>query len=314
LFMKDKASLTQSIKDEALSLGFHLVAITSAKPSDHFTHYEAWIDNGYHGEMAYLKKHTEKKKDPRTIVPDAKSIICVALSYKTSHQNPVTTEKNTGLISNYAWGDDYHEIMKEKLSALWEKIKELSPEVRGRYYSDTGPVLERSFAERAGIGWIGKNTCLINKAYGSYVFLGEIILNIELEIDAPETDHCGTCTRCLEACPTDCFVKPYELDATRCISYMTIEKREALSESEQKKIFPYIFGCDICQQVCPWNDKAIIPDLDCFKPRDGNYIPKLNELKGLSQEAFSKKFKKSPIKRAKRAGLIRNVEALQAGQ
>ncbi len=300
--------LSQWIKEEAKNIGFHLVAITGADCHPDFEIYQQWIQKDGHADMQYLKRHLEKKSDPRHILSSAKSIICCALSYKTSFQNGIPP-KDCGLISNYAWGQDYHFVMGEKLELLFKKIKSRIPSVEGKWYSDTGPILERSFANRAGLGWIGKNTCLINPDFGSYIFLGEILINLELDLDSPQTDHCGSCTKCLKACPTGAL-SPYELNVKDCISYLTIEKRGPFNEAEKSKVSHYVFGCDICQEVCPWNHKAKTPHLDCFGPRKGLYQPFLKELQSMSQEEFGKKFLKSPIQRAGFKGFKRNIEAV----
>lgn len=315
-----EGSLFETIKKTALEIGFHRVGITNAEPHEHFNFYKKWISEGCHGEMAYLEKHLDKKSDPKKLLPSARSIICCALSYKTEACHPEGEvchpeeyrrhDEGSALISNYAWGDDYHEIMKEKLEQLVSQIRCIVPGVEAKVYVDTGPLLERSLAARAGLGWIGKNSCLIDQRYGSYLFLGEILTNLDLEEDKPEFDHCGSCTRCIDACPTGALVEPYTLDARRCISYLTIEKRGEFTAQEKQIISPYLYGCDICQEVCPWNDKALIPDLSCFRPRAGNLTPDLKEFASMDQEEFARRFKKSPMKRAKLDGLKRNAKTL----
>lgn len=309
----NKKKITQAIHKKAYELGFHRVGITSSDPSQRFSYYQEWLKKGFLGGMHYLKNHEPKKEDPKHIFPEVQSIICCALSYKTSYENPLNVDKPIGIISNYAWGDDYHEIMNEKLKKLLDSIQTICPQVQGKVYVDTGPLLERSYAERAGIGWVGKNTCILDQEYGSYLFLGEILINVALMFDQPQTDHCGSCTRCLDACPTGALLKPYMLDATRCIAYLTIEKKGDLSLEEKDMINHHIFGCDICQQVCPWNHKALNPDLDCFKPRPGNFLPELKVLLEMAEDQFKKQFSKSPVKRAKYPGFKRNVKAVLAG-
>jgi epoxyqueuosine reductase len=311
LFTQNKTHLSQHIKLLAKKNGFHAVGITSAEPSEHIEFYNSWLDKKYFADMNYLENHQPKKSDLKKVFPDVQSVVCVALSYKTKEQNPLFLNSSQALISNYAWGDDYHIVMEKKLKQLLKEIQTLDQSIQGRYYVDTGPVLERSLAERAGIGWMGKNTMVMDQSLGSYIFLGEILLNCDLNSDQPQTDHCGTCTKCIEACPTDALVKPYELDARKCISYLTIEKRGELSQSESEMMGPYVFGCDICQVVCPWNDKAETPDLDCFKPREGNYQPSLASLEKLTPEDFSARFRKSPVKRTKYKGFMRNVTVLR---
>ncbi|MBI2646688.1 MAG: tRNA epoxyqueuosine(34) reductase QueG [Deltaproteobacteria bacterium] len=300
--------VTEKVKDLAFAEGFHLVGVSSVEPqSEHLEFYKTWLQKGLGGQMEYLQRHFEKKKNPRSLYPDAKTILCCALSYKTSFENPSCVSMEKGTISNYAWGDDYHEVMNEKLKALLSQIQALIPGAQGEVVVDTAPLLERSFAQQAGIGWIGKNTCVIHPHFGSYIFLGEILLNIDLKKDLLELDHCGSCTRCLEACPTQALT-PYELDATRCIAYLTNEKRGEFSKEEKSMIGQHIFGCDICQQVCPWNEKSLVPDLSCFKPRPHTFVPSLQALKVLTQEEFKQIFKNSSVQRAKYKGLMRNVE------
>ncbi len=323
----NSGSLFDFIKKAAKEIGFHRVGITLAEPPlaepplaephEHLNFYKKWISKGYHGEMAYLEKHLPIKSDPKKLLPSVRSIICCALSYKTEPQlaePPLAEAENPSykgaLVSNYAWGDDYHEVMRKKLEQLVSRLRGMVPDLEARVYVDTGPLLERSLAARAGLGWIGKNSCLIDQTYGSYLFLGEILTNLDLEEDKPETDHCGSCTRCIDACPTGALVEPYTLDARRCISYLTIEKRGEFAEWEKKVISPYLYGCDICQQVCPWNDKALIPDLACFRPREGNRFPDLKEFASMDQKEFARRFKKSPMKRAKLDGLKRNAKTL----
>ncbi len=306
-----KNKITEKIKALALAQGFHLVGITSAQPQDqHVRFYETWLQKGFSGEMDYLRRHLEKKKDPRSLYPQVRSIVCCALSYKTSFENPSHVEKEKGIISNYAWGEDYHSVIKEKLEILLSRIQEVIPEVQGRVYVDTGPLLERSLAQQAGVGWIGKNTCVIHPRLGSYLFLGEILLNHDLEKDEAHVDHCGSCTLCLDACPTGALSEPYELDARKCIAYLTIEKKGEFSKEEKSMVGQHIFGCDICQQVCPWNDKALIPNLSCFQPRPQTFVPSLRNLKTLTPEDFKRSFKDSPVQRTKYEGLMRNVEAV----
>jgi epoxyqueuosine reductase len=222
-----------------------------------------------------------------------------------------TEAEGTGKISRYAWGDDYHDIVEKRLAILLEFILKQSPGARGKVYVDTGPVMDKVWAQRAGIGWIGKHTNVISLEYGSWIFLGEIILDIELEYDAPATDHCGTCSLCIEACPTGAIVEPYVVDANKCISYLTIEHRGDIAQELGSKFGHWLYGCDICQDVCPWNRKfARETEVKRFFPRKYNITPKLNAIAAMTQEEFSKKFSKSPVKRTKLAGLKRNAQVL----
>ena len=304
-----KESLTQDIKQQAHELGFEAVGISPAQPVSRSEFYDRWVDEGYGGEMEYLKRGAAKRSDPRLVLADARSIISVGMNYyfEDGKEEP---EDNalTGTISRYAWGDDYHLVMERKLKDLLDFINNRSGwEVQGKVYVDTGPVLEREAASLARVGWFGKNTMLINTHLGSFIFLGEILVDIELDYDHPEGEHCGKCTLCLEACPTNAFVGPYLLDARRCISYLTIELKGPIPRELRPLIGNLIFGCDICQDVCPWNKKIPFGREDAFRPRHDFTAPELISLMGLTEEEFRLRFRRSPIKRAKRRGFLRNV-------
>lgn len=290
-------------------MGFDLVGIAPLGPVPELAFYKDWIAAGYAGKMEYLARNVEKRSGETEIIPEAKSVIVCAMLYNTDY--PLSTEMHDptrGWISRYAWGDDYHEVLQSKLYELLDFIKQESrDEVIGRVYVDTGPVVDRVYAKYAGIGWFGKNTCIINQQKGSWLFLGEIITNLELEYDAPVPDRCGTCNRCIEACPTEAILEPYVLDARKCISYLTIELRDEIPPELRDGIGNHIFGCDICQDVCPWNRKAAIIDAPEFQPREGLFQPDLTELAKMSADDFSERFRNSPIKRTRRRGLLRNV-------
>ena len=299
--------LTRKVKALARELGFAPVGITSADPPENWAFYKSWVDKGYAGEMGYLQRNLDRRADPATLVPGARSIICVGMNYlpETADDSP---KEPSGRISCYARGDDYHDVMKAKLLKLLEGIRELDPGTEGRAYVDTGPVLEREFASRAGLGWFGKHTNLIEKRSGSWFFIGELIVTTELSPDAPATDHCGTCTKCIEACPTDAILEPYVLDSNRCISYLTIELKGPIPKDLREGMGDWVYGCDVCQDVCPWNLKQARSTAEpAFQARAGFERPDLRELLGLDQEAFSTRFRKSPIKRTKRRGLLRNA-------
>ncbi len=301
---------TSAIKAAAAELGFTSIGVTSAEPFDEAAdRFEAWVGRGAHGLMKYLERGADKRRDARAILPSAKSILSLALNYYTPTATPPS---GSFKISRYAWGDDYHEVITNKLEQLLLKIKEIEPEAEGRYYVDTGPLLEKAIAERAGIGWIGKHTNVITRTHGSWVFLAEIILSIELEYDAPASDMCGTCSRCIDACPTDAIVAPYQLDATKCISYLTIELKpeHSIPEAEALKLDGWVYGCDICQDVCPWNRFSKETPISAFAPRTENLELSLEDIRTMEQESFSKRFKKSAVKRTKVAGLQRTVRAL----
>ena len=295
-------SLESAIKRRAAELGFDPVGITSLGPARTYDAFRRWLDRGYSGEMTYLPRGAEKRRDTRLPYEGVRSAIVVALNYGG--------KQPAGPIARYARGADYHDVMVDRLDALHEFIRALAgTPVRGKAYVDTGPILERDLAQRAGLGWIGKNTMLINPQRGSFFFLGALFIDLELAPDAPfEADRCGTCTRCLDACPTDAFVEPRLLDATRCISYLTIEHRSEIAEELQPLIGDLVYGCDICQDVCPWNQRFATQTGDpALAARPENEHPDAAELAALSDEDFRSRFKGSPIKRAKRSGLTRNA-------
>jgi len=299
-------SLSETIKAYAKALGFDLVGIAPLKPPAHADFYAEWLKRGYAGEMAYLTRNQGRRQHPEEAMPWAKSVISVAMNYYAPFEEP--REKGTrGWLSRYAWGEDYHEVLKERLLTLLELIRQEAPHVQGKAFVDISPILEREFAAQAGVGWVGKNTNVISPELGSFLFLGELFLDVELEYDRPIFDHCGECTLCLKACPTDAFVGPYTLDARRCISYLTIELRGSIPLELRPLLGEQIFGCDICQEVCPYNRKPIPTNEEAFQPRDGLSAPELTPLLALSEEEFRERFKGSPVKRAKRRGLARNV-------
>jgi epoxyqueuosine reductase len=258
--------------------------------------------------MQWLERDVEKRTDITNVLPNAKSVICVAMNYFTHSQ--YADSPAVGKISRYAWGDDYHLVMNDRLEKLFEFIRSEIPDVTGKIYVDTGPVMDKAWAARAGIGWLGKHTNIITQNYGSWVFLGEILLDSELEYDKPMLDYCGKCTACLDACPTQAIVHPYVLDANKCISYLTIEHRGELPKGIVSKFDNWIYGCDICQDVCPWNRFQKETEEPRFHPRKENLAPKLTEIAEMNQEEFSRRFRKSPIKRTKLSGLTRNAKAI----
>ena len=303
-------TLTQRIQDHAHELGFELVGITPAGESQTIQRYREWINNGYAGKMGYLERHLPLKKDTRTLLEEAKSVISLAMNYYTlDTPNALAADPSRGQISRYAWGDDYHDVIRERLVRLVDFIKDTAEsELKSRVFVDSGPILEREYAQNAKLGWIGKNTNLINWRSGSWYFLAEILVSIKLETNTePLRGSCGTCTKCIEACPTDAFIEPNVLDSRLCISYLTIELRESIPKELRPQMGNLIFGCDICQEVCPWNSKATTTTEKAFQPRAGNLAPELLTLINMTQVEFSKKYKGSPIKRTKRRGFLRNV-------
>jgi len=307
----NQSSVTSSsvVKDKALELGFDKVKITTVDGGENRAGQElqAWISLGYHADMKWMDN--PKRQDIRLVMPEVRSLVCVALNYYTAHQRPEGEEY--GKISRYGWGKDYHKVMHKKLKALTHWLESLGEGVKAKYYADTGPVQDKVWAQRAGIGWIGKNGNVITTEYGSWVFLGEVLTNLELECDRPHTQHCGSCTRCLEACPTGAITQPFVVDANRCIAYHTIENRaETLPEAIAPHLQGWVAGCDICQDVCPWNQRfARSTDLVDFQPYPGNIAPKLIKLAEISDEEWDKQFPASALRRIKPEMLRRNARA-----
>lgn len=304
--MTHPKDLKEEIKAKSRQLGFILAGVTTPEPPPHFSTFENWLAQGRHGTMNYLaeERSRTRRADPRATLPECKSILVLATPYNPPAKGEGIGDK--GQVASYAWGDDYHDVLPARMKDLVQFIEEqVGDQVKSRWYTDTGPLLERDLAQRAGIGWIGKNTCLIHPKHGSYFLLSEILLDLALEPDPPfVTDHCGTCRRCLEACPTDCILPDRTIDATRCISYLTIELKEDIPSELREKMGNWVFGCDVCQKVCPWNRFAGDGD-----PAFGNDNPvhSLTEELAISAREFNQRFKRSPVKRAKRRGYLRNV-------
>lgn len=299
------------IKEKARELGFHKVGITRAMPlADERRHLLEWLRRGLHAEMRWMERDPSQRTDPRLVFPEARSVVVVALNYYTPHKH--TEEASTGKISRYAWGDDYHDVVGEKLRKLLQWIKEQWPEAEGKACVDIQPLMDKAWAVRAGLGWIGKHSNLITKDYGSWVFLGELLLNLELEYDEERVeDHCGSCTLCIDSCPTNAITEPYVVDSNPCISYATIELRAPEMPAEiSANLEGWLYGCDICQDVCPWNRFEQPTDEKRFEPREGAVNAPLSELLEMTHEDYVVRFRKSAIKRAKLAGLKRNALAL----
>ncbi|MGH7929289.1 MAG: tRNA epoxyqueuosine(34) reductase QueG, partial [Candidatus Binatia bacterium] len=308
MLAQTEAALSLGIKDEAQRLGFELVGISAACPPAHESSFADWLRRGFAGEMGYMERTASARRRPEELVPWAVSVVSVGMNYHTRPDRVPQNDLPRGRVARYAWGDDYHEIMKQRLETLHERVKALCDfPVEGRAFVDSGPVLERDFAGIAGLGWIGKNTNLISPKKGSWFFLGELFLSIHLAYDKPIRDRCGRCDLCLKACPTQAFAGPYVLDARRCISYLTIELKGWIPRHLRPLIGNHVFGCDICQEICPYNAKARPTSEPGFEPRDGLHAPELIALLSLSQEEFGRRFRGSPIRRAKRRGFLRNV-------
>jgi epoxyqueuosine reductase len=303
-----ETALSAQIKEAAQRLGFELVGISPMRPAPHEQSFAQWLREGLAGNLDYMQRTESLRRDPRELVPWAVSIISVGMNYYSGYSRPVESSESRGWISRYAWGDDYHNVMKGKLEALLESIGQFHDRnIQGKAFVDSGPVLERDFAGIAGLGWIGKNTHLISPKKGSWFFLGELFVDLPLAYDRPIRDRCGRCDLCLKACPTGAFVGPYVLDARRCISYLTIELKDWMPRSLRPLVGNHIFGCDICQEVCPYNVKALPTAEIAFQPRSGLHAPELIAFLSLSEAEFRQRFRASPILRAKRRGFLRNV-------
>jgi epoxyqueuosine reductase len=302
------SELSQRIKNEGQRLGFELVGISPVRVPPHEESFARWLRKNYHGHLDYMERTELLRRDPRLLVPWAVSIISVGMNYYTPFKRVTPAERGRGWVSRYAWGDDYHEIIREKLEALLTFVREIGGDtVEGRAFVDSAPILERDFAGTAGIGWMGKNTQLISPKKGSWFFLGELFTNLPLSYDQAIRDRCGQCDLCLKACPTGAFTGPYLLDARRCISYLTIELKGFIPRHLRPLVGNHIFGCDICQEVCPYNVKASSTHELSYLPRQGLYAPELIGLLSIGREEFRRRFRGSPILRAKRRGFLRNV-------
>ena len=313
--MNQITNITDIAKQAAREAGFELAGVAPVRDFDELDRFREWIAAGRAGEMKYMEARDQsgslKRASLRSTLPWVRSVIVCAINYNTAQ--PYSTEVNDpqrGWIARYAWGQqDYHEAVLNRLRAVESRLRASagSSELQTRCYVDTGPLVERVYAKYAGIGWIGKNTCILNQKMGSWLFLGVILTSLELEPDLPAPDRCGSCTRCIDACPTDALVAPYQLDSNRCISYLTIEKRGVIPEEMRTGMGREVFGCDICQDVCPWNRKAPATEAAEFQPREGLVNPALEWLAGMSDEEFREKLRGSAVRRAKRSGLRRNA-------
>jgi len=307
--MLNKKALTAQIRAKIRELGFDEMTVAKAEHMpEEALHLEQWLHQGYHGNMSFLEDHFEKRGDPTKLVPGAKSVISLMYNY---HSENKQTDPDAPKIATYAYGKDYHRVVKKKLVKLLKWMKIHIGDITIRYFVDSGPVLERDWARRSGMGWAGKHTLLINKDRGSNFFLAEIITDIELEYTGPTEDHCGTCTRCIDACPTEAISEEgYLVDGSKCISYLTIELKEAIPEEYKGKMADYIFGCDICQQVCPWNKFATPHKEAKFEPKDNIMQMTKADWINLEEEVYDEIFIGNPIKRAKYSGIKRNIDFL----
>ena len=299
-------TFSEEIKNEALRLGFDACGISPADNSGEEKRYMKWIEDNWHADMHYMARNIDKRVDPRLLVEGAKSIISVALNYYP-HKKQAS---HAPQFAYYAFGKDYHDVIRGKLKMLFEFISTRHPEVAGRYFSDSAPVLERFWAAQAGIGFVGKNSLLIIPGKGSFFFLGELIIDIDLEYDSPITENCGSCTRCIDGCPTSAIEEPYKVNANKCISYQTIENRGEISSYVAPRLKNYVFGCDICQKVCPWNRASTPHDTLEFMPNDSFMGLDLKKMLEMDEEEYREIFRGSAVKRTKFAGLKRNVSAV----
>jgi epoxyqueuosine reductase len=307
----DTATLTHHIQEEALALGFSKVGFIPAAPlQPESQHLSSWLAQGYHADMAWMVNHLDKRQNPATLMEGARSIVCVAMNYYSPlEENPAPDAVK---IARYALGTDYHTVLKDRLKVLLARIQSWDPGIQGRAFTDSAPLMEKAMAIRAGLGWQGKNGNLITRDQGSWLFLGELLLNVALAYtETHVTDACGSCTRCISACPTDAIPQPGVVDATKCISYWTIEhKGDVIPDEIAQQMEGWVFGCDICQEVCPWNLKFARPTQEeAFLPRPWNRQPTATDLLALDEETFGERYRKSPVKRTKLKGLQRNVQA-----
>lgn len=304
-------SLSQQIKQKAFEIGFDKIGIVPAEFSEtEFDRLQNWLGKGFQAEMRWMEREPEKRINPKIYFPEAESVIAVALNYYTAHTHENDSSK--GKISRYAWGDDYHDIMREKLRELFDWIKTEIPHATAKICADIQPVSDKMWAVKSGIGWMGKHSNVITGEFGSWVFLGEILIDVKLDYDRyVEPDRCGSCTACLDACPTNAIVAPYMVDSNLCLSYATIESRAPeFPEHITENLNGWLYGCDICQDVCPWNRFQKPSEEPGFEPRTDNISPDLSEILSLTQEQYTEKFRGSAMKRAKLGGLKRNAAAL----
>jgi epoxyqueuosine reductase len=311
--MKDqRAQYSQLIKKEAKSLGFLSCGITKAGfLADEAPKLEQWLQEGRHGKMHYMENHFDKRLDPTLLVPGAKSVVSLLLNY---HAEEKQEDPNAPKIASYAFGQDYHHVIKGKLKILLSRLKESIGEIEGRVFVDSAPVMDKAWAAKAGLGWIGKNTNLISKQVGSFFFIAEMIIDLELAYDLPVADHCGSCTACIDACPTEALIAPYQIDGSKCISYATIELKEAIPSSFKDKMDGWMFGCDVCQTVCPWNRFATPHQEAGFQPKGELLELTAKDWQELTEETFQRVFQKSAVKRAKYTGLQRNIRFLDSSK
>ena len=301
-------SITTVVKEHAAACGFDLCGVAPVENFEELQFLREWIARGYHGEMHYMERTAARRSDVRAVLPSARSVIVLGTLYNTPHPySASSTEPGRASIARYAWGDDYHDVIQSRMASLVESLRKIAGPFEHRAYVDTGPIQERVYAEQAGLGWIGKNTCLINRDLGSWLFLSTIICDLPLEPDSRALDHCGRCTLCIDSCPTAALTAPYQLDARRCLSYMTIENKGSIALDYRSAVGSHAYGCDICQDVCPWNRRAVVSDDPAWQPRAGLHAPRLLDLWRQRDDELRRLLKGSPMKRAGVRRLRRNL-------
>lgn len=303
-------AIAANVKAKALAVGFDFVGIAPARPSQHRDHLRRWLDDGRHGSMRWLAERFDERTDVTRYQPGAQSVICVAMNYFAPLKEPAEGERG-GRVARYALGDDYHEVMKRRLHQLADWLRAEFLDAQTRACVDTAPLLERELAARAGVGWIGKNTCVIRPGVGSWFFLGEVVTTLPLPPDEPAADHCGSCTRCIDACPTDAITAPYELDARRCVSYLTIEHRDPIPDEQAAGVGDWLYGCDICQDVCPHNHRPPTATRAEIQPRFESGTLDAAEVSSWSEEEYRRRLRGSAMKRVKLPMLQRNARIVE---
>jgi epoxyqueuosine reductase len=304
----DPLKATLKVRQKALELGFDRCGFARAEPLDEEARrLEQWLKEGRQGEMDWMENHFDKRIDPTKLVPGSKSVVSVIAGYRFAENEAYDRSQNNPKIAKYARGRDYHKVFKNRLKKLFLFTQELAGSIQGRIFVDSAPVMDKAWAQRAGLGWIGKNSNLLNKTHGSWFFIGEMILDIPFVYDAPETDHCGTCTRCIDACPTDAIYEPFKVDGSRCISYLTIELKDAIPDEFKQDMGEWMFGCDICQDVCPWNRKSAYGRIEDLQPRERVLYPADRNWSEITEDEFDVLFEGSPVRRAKYDWFIRNA-------
>ena len=307
--MQNKTAYTKLIKDHAKRLGFLSCGISkSGFLEEEAPRLESWLEKNMHGQMSYMENHFDKRLDTTKLVDGSKSVISLLLNY---YPNAIQKDEHSPKISKYAYGKDYHFVIKEKLKTLLEVMREEIGEIDGRAFVDSAPVLDKAWAAKSGLGWVGKHSNLLTQKTGSFYFIAELIVDLELEYDTPVTDHCGSCTKCIDACPTQAIVAPYVVDGSKCISYFTIELKEQIPNSYKGQFDNWMFGCDVCQDVCPWNRFSKAHDEPLFNPHPDLLEMSKRDWEELTEETFRKVFKNSAVKRTKYSGLTRNIHFLK---